>query len=239
MDSIVAVPEAREWNAQALAAYLKARIENGAWAPGVKLPSERELGMRFDTSRTTVRKVIDDFVARGILRRAVGSGTFVVAVPATRGDGAETGIATGVSPMELIEARLLIEPLLPTLIVRHATPQDFARLQECLHKMEAAESSAEFELWDSALHQALSQATHNAFLVAVLQLMTAVREAGEWGRLKQQALTSDRRARYETQHREIVAALRERNEREASRLLEAHLIETRTNLFEPEFTSPA
>ena len=230
-DALVKV--ARRNQAGALAEHLEARIGGGEWVSGFKLPAERELAVRFRTSRGAVRKVVDDFIARGVLRRAAGSGTYVAtSSTATRAEPASPSSVTSVSPTELMEARLLFEPLLAPLIVRHATPQDFARLDECLKKGERAPSMREFEFWDGALHQAMSQATHNAFMIAVLDLMTLVREAGEWGRLKQHALTPTRRARYQTQHRAIVASLRERNETGASKLLKEHLLEVKANLFE-------
>lgn len=216
----------------ALAAFIEAQLGSGAWPIAMKLPAERELGLRFELSRGAVRKVLDGFIARGQLRRAPGSGTYVATAlpPAARSTLASVEVSN-VSPAELMEARLLFEPLLPRLIVRHATPQDFARFEQCLRGAEQADSVADFEYWDGALHEALSHATHNGFIGAVLALMSQVREAGEWGRLKQQALTPARRARYEAQHRELVAALRERDEARASALLKAHLVEVQTNLF--------
>ena len=59
---------------------------------------------------------------------------------------------------------------------------------------------------------------------AILALMAVVREAGEWGRLKQQALTPARRKRYEVQHRALVAALRERDAVRARRALALVLV---------------
>jgi DNA-binding FadR family transcriptional regulator len=216
-----------------LADYFATLIDRGEWVVGVKLPSERELGDRFNTSRGTVRKVIDGFVARGILRRAAGSGTYVIAAPALVPGAAQVAASLAhVSPAELMEARLLFEPRLPGLIVRNATPRDFARMEECLEGGERAVSPADFESWDGRLHKTLAEATHNAFMVTVLELMTNVREAGEWGRLKQRALSVERRVRYAAQHRAIVAALRDRDEERACRLLEAHLHEARKNLFE-------
>lgn len=218
---------------QTLTDYFAGQIERGEWVPGVKLPSERALCERFELSRGAVRKVIDTYIDRGVLRRAVGSGTYVVAAQAAASMptvAAANGV--DVSPTELMEARLLIEPLMPSLIVRHATSHDFVQMEKCLLHGERAETNADFEFWDGILHKTLAQATHNTFIVTVLTLMTAVREAGEWGRLKQQALTPERRARYKAQHRAIVAALRERDEQEASRLIKHHLVEARTNLFE-------
>lgn len=138
---------------------------------------------------------------------------------------------TGVGPAELMEARLLLEPLLPALIVRHATALDFERMQHCLDEAARASGFEEFEYWDGALHEALSQAAHNGFLTLTFRLMTEVRDNGEWGSLKRQALTPTRRARYEAQHRAIVAALRDRDEATAGAALREHLREVATNLF--------
>lgn len=215
-----------------LAQYLGEQIGSGSFAVGVKLPSERELAARFALSRGSVRRVIERYVADGVLRRTPGSGTFVAAVPRVAEGATLSRIAvTNVSPAELMEARLLLEPLLPSLIVRHATPVDFARMAHCLDEAERAASFEEFEYWDGALHEALSQAAHNAFLGLTLRLMTEVRDTGEWGRLKREALTPARRARYQAQHRAIVDALRDRHEQAASTAIREHLLEVQANLF--------
>lgn len=53
-----------------------AELIDGA-APGTVLPTERELAVRFDTSRTTVRQALAELVVDGRLERTQGSGTFV------------------------------------------------------------------------------------------------------------------------------------------------------------------
>lgn len=213
-----------------LAQHLGEQIANGTYGIGFKLPAERALSAQFGVSRSVVRKVLERYLDDGVLRRTVGSGTFVAALP--RGSGALPRSAiTHVSPTELMEARLLLEPLLPALIARHATPVDFARLQHCLEQAERAPGFEEFEYWDGALHEALSLATHNGFFTLTLRLMTEVRDSGEWGRLKRQALTPARRLRYQQQHRAIVEALCDRDELAASTALRAHLLEVEANLF--------
>src|SRR3546814_2207255 len=97
-----------------------------------------------------------------------------------------------------MEARLLIEPLMPSLIVRNASAADFALMQECIEKSEAAQTIEDFEHWDEALHRAFAQATHNSFFLHILDLTNRVREQGEWGRLKRNSLTAERRSEEHT-----------------------------------------
>src|SRR5690606_21527493 len=137
-----------------------------------------------------------------------------------------------VSPYELMEARRLIEPLMPQLIVKKATAHNFARMRECLEQSEQAESIEDFEHWDGELHRELAQATHNAFFHEILRLTNLVREQGEWGRLKKRSLTPARRNSYEQQHRALVAALQDRDANKATALLKEHLDEIQRNLFE-------
>ena len=52
-------------------------ISSGAWKPGFRLPSERELSEAFGVSRTVVREAVKALEARGVLESATGSGVSV------------------------------------------------------------------------------------------------------------------------------------------------------------------
>jgi DNA-binding FadR family transcriptional regulator len=224
----------RAEGAKVLATYLEDAILSGRLRGGVKLPAERALSEKFGASRGAVRRVLADLKGRGLIAQAVGSGTFVLPgahapVAVTRDNRKREVIHT--SPAELMEARLLIEPLMPGLIVRYATAVDFAKMTECLDRSEAAVSIEEFEHWDGELHKTFALATHNTFFLRVLELTNEVREQGEWGRLKRTSLTPERRTDYESQHRAIVNALRDRDADLACELLTGHLRQIRHNLF--------
>lgn len=222
----------RSPGAKALARYLHEEIMAGRLRAGVKLPPERELSTRFGASRGSVRRVLADLRERGLITQSVGSGTFVSAQAEALADGQAIPRFDGnVSPAELMEARRLIEPLLPGMIVRHATAADFAAMADCLEQSEAAGSIEAFEYWDGALHKAFAVATHNAFFMRILELMNQVREQGEWGRLKRNSLTPARRAQYERQHRAMVDALRDRDAAQAAALMVEHLDQIQRNLF--------
>ncbi len=53
------------------------KIENGEWIEGKLIPSERELCAFYGVSRITVREVLKELVANGLLIRKQGLGTFV------------------------------------------------------------------------------------------------------------------------------------------------------------------
>lgn len=218
--------------AKTLLHHLQSEILGGRLGPGVKLPPERELSERFGASRGTVRRVLSTLAERGLIRRSAGSGTFVSAQAGSMAKQAPVpGASTHVSPAELMQARRLIEPLLPSMIARNATAADFARMAHCLEQAEAAATIEAFEHWDGALHQAFAVATHNAFFTQILELMNRVREQGDWGTLKRHSLTPARRAEYERQHRAIVNALRDRDAALAAALMAEHLDVIQRNLF--------
>jgi len=222
----------RAKGARELASFLEQAIRSGRFGEGVRLPPERELSEEFGASRGAVRRVLADLKGRGLIRQTVGSGTFVLpgaSVPASPPEPVRDAVQT--SPAELMEARLLIEPLMPGLIVRYATVADFARMSECIERSEAAPGIEEFEHWDGELHRAFAVATHNTFFLRVLELSNEVREQGEWGRLKRKSLTPGRRRQYESQHRAIVEALRDRDAELACELLTTHLRQIQENLF--------
>ena len=53
------------------------KIEDGIYKTGEAIPSERELIEQFQVSRITIRKAIDELVAKGFLTKVQGKGTYV------------------------------------------------------------------------------------------------------------------------------------------------------------------
>ena len=65
---------------------LRARLREliAASEPGERLPSERELSLRWGAARMTVRHAMDTLVAEGLAERRQGSGTYVAPRPVVR-----------------------------------------------------------------------------------------------------------------------------------------------------------
>jgi len=220
---------------QALRAELLDGLRTGKWAPGSRLPTERSLCADFGVSRSALRRVLQELRDQGLIVQKVGSGTYVSDTPSGIAPGlvAAAGKLLAIpsaSPAGIMEARLLLEPMIVELIVNNATLADFERLEACCARSETADTLEEFEHWDNALHEHLALATHNALFVSVFRLLAEVRNSGEWGFLKKKIVTPERRREYEAEHRRIVEALKHRDADTARREIFEHIVHARTNL---------
>lgn len=61
-----------------LAEIIEEKIDSGEWKPSSCIPSERELSMKYNMSRITVRKAIDELERKGKLEKIQGKGTYVL-----------------------------------------------------------------------------------------------------------------------------------------------------------------
>ncbi len=65
-----------------LATLFRRRIEQGAWRPGVQIPTVDELAAECGVARATIRQALDQLEAEGLIERFRAKGTFVRAAPA-------------------------------------------------------------------------------------------------------------------------------------------------------------
>ena len=93
----------------AIAAYLQRAIGTGAYSEGDRLPPERQLAATFQAARSTVPRALDQLEKAGLVSRRLGSGTFVGAT--STGTRRASDLADQVSPLQLVAARLAVEPL--------------------------------------------------------------------------------------------------------------------------------
>ncbi len=134
--------------------------------------------------------------------RVIGSGTYIAENAAFDEVHAAASIpsappARDASPQEIMEARALIEPLLPALVASRANAADLDRIRAAIEGAERATTQEEFEAWDGLFHQAIAEATHNVLLVDIYRMITAARDLAEWGELKRRNATAKRRAERE------------------------------------------
>jgi DNA-binding FadR family transcriptional regulator len=209
--------------------FIVQKIEQGVWTAGDRIPTERELSERFGLARNTLRRGLDGLLADGYITRHVGKGSFVAAragLPRPIIDDAGLDLAQRIvraSPADVMELRFILELQAVERAAIRATGDDITAMQECLDRSEAALTVAAFEEWDGALHERIVAAARNDLLNALYRAVSLVRTQAEWGRLKRQSLTKERRQTYQVQHRAIVSLIRKRDGKAASAKLKEHL----------------
>ena len=217
-------------SALALRDAILENLASRKWRAGHRIPTERALSGEFGLSRSAVRRVLAEMKARRLITQTVGSGTYVSEqVNEALAAAASSAGQLPTSPAELMSARSVLEPAIVALVIGNATSLDFARMNECCDKAEAAKSLEQFEHWDALLHEAIADAAHNGFISKVFRLMNQVRSQGEWGALKRRSATPERRRAYQQEHRALVAALQDRDAARATALCLEHLAHVRRN----------
>ena len=177
-----------------------------------------------------MRRALDQLEKAGLVSRRLGSGTFVGAT--AESSRRNVDLADQISPLQLIEARLAVEPFTTRLAVLHATrPQSATTWKSCLAHAEASTGDKEaFSRWDGEFHLLIAQASRNALCLSVYRQINQVRLHAQWDAMKEKILTPEVIADYNRQHRGIYNALHERNAQLAQVLITEHLEKARDDL---------
>jgi DNA-binding FadR family transcriptional regulator len=230
-DAVAALTRAAGGPADAGSAWitdqLRQAIRAGRYAPGQKLPAERQFASAFGASRATIRTALGRLEAERLVTRRMGAGTFV-----SLGDSDEHDeVAELTSPLELIEVRLGLEPNMVRLAVLNATGRDIERLASAIERMQAAGADSEsFTLWDEEFHQLIAEATRNPLIVWMYRKINEVRTHRQWNAMKSKVLTPQRIAAYNEQHLALYEAIRSRDLEAAVAIITNHLNAARRQL---------
>jgi DNA-binding FadR family transcriptional regulator len=212
---------------------LRRRITSGKYPGQSKLPPERDLATELEVSRGTLRKALDVLESEGLVWRHVGKGTFV-GHPSVRVPLASELSALSVTPRELMEARLMFEPVIAARAASSATQGDIEFITKCVVKADEAPNWESFELWDRTLHRAIAVATQNSVCTTFLDIVNKTREADDWSRTQLPPLNSDTPVRSRAVHFDILNAITNRNALEAARTMRMHLERVRQVYFSEE-----
>ncbi len=116
---------------------LREMIQKGELQPGARLPAERELALKLKVSRASLRAGIGFLSAMGVLQSRHGSGTFIAeGPPAFDASMLQVmGSLHGYQPMQMFEARFVIEQSLAGFAAERATEQHLTIIAEEIVEM--------------------------------------------------------------------------------------------------------
>jgi len=158
---------------QQVAESIATAIAKGRYAPGSRLPAERDLAEEFKVSRPTIREAMIALEIRGLVGAKKGSGIYVTA---TLPDLTSTTPELDVGAFELIEARTLFEGEAAALAATAIDAQQLDELRKLLVEMEQAGGTSAALEADKQFHLAIAKATGNSVVVSVVEMLWTIRE---------------------------------------------------------------
>ena len=192
-------------------AKIKELISSGEFTAGARLPTERELTRQFGLSRSSLREAVRALALIGVLESRVGDGTYVTTLEPElllTGIGFLSDLAKADSLLEMHQVRRLLEPEATRLATARLMEEDFQRLEECLRRMETADSEPAFIEADTAFHRVILDACGNATLASLVQnLSSGTMRARMWQSIVARGAVEATLA----SHRSIYNALRARD----------------------------
>ncbi|TMR22864.1 FadR/GntR family transcriptional regulator [Actinomadura geliboluensis] len=231
---------ARPSLADALTARMLELIRADGLRPGDRLPSARELSQRFAVTTPTLREALRRLEATGAVQLRHGSGIYVgadlerVVIPNPNVGELEAGRL-----LQLLDARLLIEPPLAGRAARLAGPADVELLRAILdqagadlrggepagrdataqHGSPASDAEARLHKANMSFHSEVAGLAGNSVLCEVIDSLLTV-HASEQREI--QRIFDDRVRDFE-EHTTILAAIEAGAERDAEALMRSHL----------------
>ena len=153
-------------------AKIKDLIMSGEFAADSKLPKEQELAQRLGLSRNSLREAVRALTLIGVLEPRVGDGTYVTSLEPElllTGMGFVSDLVSGDTLLELHQVRRILEPVATGMAATRLTEEDFAALEVCLARMDAAETTQAFIAADEEFHRVIVAASGNSTLASLIQ----------------------------------------------------------------------
>ena len=211
---------------------LKALIRDGEYRPGDRLPPERELIVNLGMSRNSLRRGLEALERDGVIWRHVGKGTFVAAQGGDFGPGTLADLSQQVTPVQLMRARLSLEPALAREAAINASGEAVERLTASKQRAADAPSWDEYEAQDDLFHRAIAEATGNPLLLSLFDHLNQVRRAVAWNTVIRQSNRPPRSHSSFAEHDTILAAIEARDPSAAFGAMRTHLGSVSARLFE-------
>jgi|SRR5579884_413965 len=196
-------------------------IHAGTYAPGAKLPSERELREELEVGRSTVREALRGLEVLGLIELRHGRGAFVRAARPQPWSAPIMAGADGWQLERVTEARLALETAAATLAAVRRSDEQLALIAAQLTAFEQAILSDDLSalvLADVTFHEQIADAA-NPVLAAMLKSVVVL---GIQARRKSLS-KRERRPSVLDRHRRIFSAIADRDPQTAKVQMEEHL----------------
>jgi GntR family transcriptional regulator, transcriptional repressor for pyruvate dehydrogenase complex len=234
-------PIRRQRVCEPVAQQIREAIFSGQLAPGHKLPPERELAQRFETSRVALREALRALEQEGMIhiKRGFGGGAYVADFDQALRvlvDSLTTVVKLGQAKSgHLTEARTILEPEIARLAALRASEEDLKAIEAVAVIQEEELRAGELtRAHDMLFHRMVAAACHNPVLTIVIGAVDeSIRDA-----ILRSRLTREMRAGVVGYHRRLCEAIRSRDAARAHDLMREHVMAVQNHLRSSEEQKP-
>lgn len=211
---------------------LQAYIDAGKFQPGDRLPAERQLIEELGVTRTLLRKGLDALEREGAIWRHVGKGTFIAAPDELESPLPRLAtISQQVTPIQMMRARLSLEPAITREAAANASAENVQQLQAAHQRSIEATSWKAYEICDDDFHRSLAEATGNILLQSLFDHLNQVRRAVSWAQVIRHTESPPADHSSFTEHTTILRAIEARDPIAAHTAMREHLHSVAKRIF--------
>ncbi len=210
---------------------LREFIDAGGYAPGDRLPAERQLIDSLGVSRTSLRKGLEALEREGAIWRHVGKGTFITASERHDVIPAIGQLSQQVTPVQMMRARLSLEPAIAREAAANASAEAVQSIKLVEQRAASAGSWDTYEALDDEFHRTIAEATGNVLLVSLFDHLNGVRRAVAWRQVIRKVDKPPADHPSFGEHTVLVAAIEERDPVAAHAAMRSHLNSVSQRLF--------
>ncbi|MGU9537581.1 FadR/GntR family transcriptional regulator [Clostridium tepidum] len=206
---------------------IKTMIISGSLQKGDKLPSERELVDQLKVSRTSIREALRALEIVGLIKCKQGEGNFIR-------DNFDNSLFEPLSLVfmleksnkeDIIEVRRIIEVEAAALAAKRITEDQLKNLEYTIDEIKNIEDEKILLKLDKNFHYEIAQASNNFILLNIINsCSTLIDSLIQNARYKIEIMKNfDNKQELLDQHEKIYLALKKRDSKLASKLMNEHL----------------
>ncbi|EXJ11671.1 MULTISPECIES: pyruvate dehydrogenase complex transcriptional repressor PdhR [Nitrincola] len=208
---------------------MEAMILEGALKPGQRLPPERELALRFEVSRPSVREAVQKMVAKGLLSSRQGGGTYVTE---RLGESLSDPLLDlfkhhPEAQYDLLEFRHALEGVSAYYAAMRSTAADKREIRKCYEDLQRYHDEKAFDkevMADVDFHLAIAASTHNMVLLHMMRALFTLLRHHIGDNLKNIYPKDNWRSSIHSQHGVLLEAIENGEPEKARKAAHDHLM---------------
>src|SRR5476649_3091010 len=213
---------------QEIGGHLRRDIHGGKYAPGDRLPPERDIAESFSVSRSVVREALIMLELEKVVDVRKGSGVYVLPRQPEANLFRED---SGYGPFELLQARQLLESEVAAFAATQATKADILKMRDAIELERGfIEQGVVDESADELFHHLLAQASQNSVLANMVAELWQIRHHSPMWQGIQQHVGKNDHHQWLLDHQTILQAVLRRDAKAAKQAKWQHLENVKTLL---------